>query len=147
VVGRLCDKGRSHLFELKTCEKGAGELGESVKGLKADFRWPAVGEGMSWVAVAMLHLASRSCARTAPRSRPPRGVAAGLLWYTLAASRADTLRCLVLARLSGGRGQDESGGGAARKRWVRVEARASTTYIKRRREACRCRSRPAAGRR
>ena len=29
--------GGSHLFE-KTCANGAGELGESVYGLKADFR-------------------------------------------------------------------------------------------------------------
>lgn len=51
------DGGR-HLFE-KTWEKGAGELGESVYGLKADLRWLAaacVGEGMSWVVVAMLIL-------------------------------------------------------------------------------------------
>lgn len=54
--------GVSHLFE-KTCANGAGELGESVYGLKADFRWPAVGEGISWVAVAMLHLASQTLRR------------------------------------------------------------------------------------
>jgi hypothetical protein len=46
-----------HLFE-KTCAKGAGELGESVYGLKEDFK-PVVGEGMSCVAVAMPHDAWR----------------------------------------------------------------------------------------
>ena len=43
--------GTRHLFE-KTWVKFAGELGESVYGLKADFR-PVVGDGISWVAVAM----------------------------------------------------------------------------------------------
>jgi hypothetical protein len=50
----LARSGTADLFE-KIWPKGAGELGESVYGLKADFRWPFVGEGMSWVAVAMLH--------------------------------------------------------------------------------------------
>ena len=36
----------------------AGELGESVYGLNADFK-PPVGEGMSCVAVAMPHLLGR----------------------------------------------------------------------------------------
>jgi hypothetical protein len=43
--------GERHLFE-KTWAKVAGELGESVYGLKDDFR-PVVGDGMSWVAVAI----------------------------------------------------------------------------------------------
>lgn len=34
----LFDIGSTHLFDWKTCENGAGELGESVYGLKADFR-------------------------------------------------------------------------------------------------------------
>ena len=59
---KLLNVRRSHLFEWNTCENGAGELGESVYGLKADFRWPAVGEGMSWVAVAMLHLCRHNAA-------------------------------------------------------------------------------------
>jgi hypothetical protein len=49
--GPLFWEGERHLFE-KTWAKGAGELGESVYGLKDDFK-PVVGEGMSWVAVAM----------------------------------------------------------------------------------------------
>lgn len=56
VLGQIAavTAGDAHLFVEKTWANGAGELGESVYGLKADFRWPAVGEGMSWVAVAML---------------------------------------------------------------------------------------------
>src|SRR4051794_1854183 len=44
---------RSYLLdEGNAAPKGAGELGESVYGLNADFM-PCVGEGISWVAVAM----------------------------------------------------------------------------------------------
>jgi hypothetical protein len=79
----ISDTGRSHLFDWNLCENGAGELGESVYGLKADFRWPAVGEGMSWVAVAMLHLAAtvlrRICGATTISSWSAAGLRNGCL--------------------------------------------------------------------
>lgn len=50
------------LLEYMEWGNGAGELGESVYGLKADFR-PCVGDGMSCVTVAIL---STDNNRTAP---------------------------------------------------------------------------------
>jgi hypothetical protein len=131
--------GEAHLFE-KTCANGAGELGESVYGLKADFR-PAVGEGMSWVAVAMLPPGASTMLRrdsaagstsnsTSTSTTPSIWMRRAVRWVAWC---ADSLRCLTFARLSSGppwRTNQEERRGAARKRWVRVqEARATTTIL------------------
>jgi hypothetical protein len=111
AVGKLPAHGVSHLFE-KTCANGAGELGESVYGLKADFRWPAVGEGMSWVAVAMLHLASQTprwdCAAKLNLCRAACGRATGCL------SRQHAAMFDVRKAERQVRWEDESGGDARR---------------------------------
>jgi hypothetical protein len=108
-----------------------------VYGLKADFRWPAVGEGMSWVAVAMLDLAGlceARCAGTAPRIRPLRAGwgAVGRETGGLSRRRPAVFDVGEAEQRVAGRWQaNHEGRGAARRRGRWVSGGSAGDYIRR----------------